>query len=151
MIDYAKRFRVQESRRHFTVFCNIVRHKILPYAYPDGRYNGVEVFVGQHFAERMVDREFKADFTSRILSYVFEKHMDKLHQDVDTFIHYGSVAILLNSKFKEDGVLRVRLNTVIEFVGDNFAKEKKQIPLQHIVIDSNELVGYKPISYDVKL
>lgn len=146
MIDYAKRFRVQESRRHFTVFCNIVRHKILPYAYPDGRYNGVEVFVGQHFAERMVDRSVDNVLVGKILSYTFENHMDKIDHDVDTFIRHKDMGILLNSKHKEDGRFRIRINTVIFFNESSYIKEKKQMPLQCLDISIEDLTDYTPIS-----
>jgi hypothetical protein len=145
-VDYAKRFRIQEARRYFTIFSNVVRHKILPLSYPDGRYNEIEVFVGQHFADRMVDRSVDNVLVGKILSYTFEKHMDKIDHDVDTFIRYKDMGILLNSKRKEDGRFRIRINTVIFFNESSYIKEKKQMPLQCLDISIEDLMDYTPIS-----
>lgn len=145
-VDYAKRFRIQEARRYFTIFCNVVRHKILPLSYPDGRYAEIEVFVGQHFADRIVDRSVDSVLVGKLLSYTFENYMDKIDHDVDTFIRHKDMGILINSKHKEDGKFRIRINTVIFFNESSYIKTKKQIPLQCLDISLEDLMDYTPIS-----
>jgi hypothetical protein len=140
-INYAKKFKIDAVDRYMKTFSNIVRHKMF-----DAKKHGhVVVTAGEHFAERLVDRNLNHEFATKILSYAFETYPEKFLATVDTFIHYKDVILLVNS-VQLDGYYKVRLNTMIKKDEETWINSKKQVPVQNITIELKEIINYVPKS-----
>jgi len=141
-INYAKKFKINAVDRYMKFFATIAKHKMFEYA----KHGRVEVFAGEHFAERLIDRNLDHEFAVKLLSYAFEHYPEKFLSTVDTFINYKDIILLVNSVKHED-FYKVRLNTMLTKKDEEvWIKSKKQIPVQHINIELKELMNYVPKS-----
>lgn len=149
-VDHATRFRIKEARRYYTVLCNVVSCKIVPVVYADGRHQDKQVYVSQHFADRVIERGFNREFVGKILYYVFQNHMDILATKIDTFVVHKDICILLNTREieSEEGskAIRTRINTIIPLSGDSFLKSKTGVPTQRIDISLEDLLNFNCVS-----
>lgn len=143
-IDYAKKFKVGAVDRYMKCFARIAQGKMF-----NNQQQHVIVFSGEHFAERLVDRNLGHEFAVKLLSYVFETYPHKFLATIDTFINYKDVVLLVNS-VKQDDVCKVRINTMLKKDEDTFFSSKKNVPVQHINVELKEILNYVPKSIDDK-
>jgi hypothetical protein len=137
-----KRAKVNELARDYSRFAGLLS-KIL-----DMRYNKhARVFISKHFPERLVDRNFSKRedrlFMFKLLSYVFEKRGDALFSDIDVFVKFNDMAVMIYSEFR-DGVQQIRLNTFLPFGESNWCKSKNNRPIRTIEVKTSDLMDYVP-------
>lgn len=138
-----KRAKVNELARDYSRFTSGPLTKILDIAH----HKRARVFISKHFPERLVDRDFaKRDdrlFMFKLLSYVFEKRGDTLFKDVDVFVKFNNMAVMIFSEFR-DGIQQIRLNTFLPFGDNNWCKSKDNRPVYTIEVKTQDLMDYVP-------
>lgn len=140
-IDYSKKFKINAVDRYLKTFASIAKHKLFDYR----EHGRVEVFAGEHFAERLVERNLGHEFAVKLLSYAFEKHPHKFLNTIDTFINYKDIILVVNSEKCEE-YHKIRFKTMLAKGEDTWVKSKNQIPVQHLDIELKELMNYVPKS-----
>jgi hypothetical protein len=138
-----KRAKVNELARDYSRFAGGILNEILKRCHN----KQARVFISKHFPERLVDRNFSKRedrlFMFKLLSYVFEKRGDIFLKDVDVFVKYKDMAVMIFSEFR-DGIQQIRLNTFLPFGEENWCKSKNNRPIYTIEVKTNELMDYVP-------
>jgi hypothetical protein len=109
----------------------------------------VRVYISRHFPERLIGRNYSERedrlFLFKLLSYVCEHRSQELMKDVDTFVRYKDLMIMLVCHEK-DGLRQVRLNTIFANGDDCFLNPKNGRKYKIVDVSIKEVMDYVPLT-----